>query len=141
MQPVQVILANEPRLLRGMLSRAINHTVGLEVVGEITDLAELLSTVAKSGARWVIVSLWPPDRVPSEVEAILDKNPSICVLGIAADSSQVRIRCAQSPENVLEGPSLDDLLWTLRHPIAAAGNGTRPGQQQRQPNAVGGEGN
>jgi hypothetical protein len=136
MLPVQVILANEPRLLRGLLSRAFNQSAGLEVVEEITDLADLPAAVARTGARWVIVSLWSPGQVPSAVQAVLDENPAVCALGLAAGSSDVRIRCGESREDVLHNPSLDELLATLRHPMALAGNGTQSHETQARPGTV-----
>ncbi len=115
MPPVRVILANQPRLLREMLNRAISRAPGLTVVREIADPADLARVAVESQAHWVIVSLWPAGEAPPLVKAILAANPAVCVLGIAADIDRVKIRCGESEERVLQDPSLDGLLATLRH--------------------------
>jgi hypothetical protein len=113
MQTSRVILANEPRLLRGMLRRAVCGAPGLEVVGEVTDLARLPPLVNQSKAQWVVVSLWPDGLVPRAVQSLLVENSSLCILGIAADGSQARIKCAESPEKVLHNLSLGKLIAIL----------------------------
>jgi hypothetical protein len=111
---VQVILANEPRLLRGMLGRVIRQIHGLEIAGEVTDLTQLPSVIEQSGAHWVIVSIWPAGEMPPMIEGILARYHSVRVLGMAADGSEAKLIGAGLPEKALTGLSLDDLIATLR---------------------------
>ena len=113
MQASRVILANEPRLLRGMLRRVIARIPGLEVVGEVTDPAMLPSLINETEAQWVLTSAWPEGRPPSAVQFLLAERSSVCVLGLAADGSQARIVCAGASEETREGLSLEDLLTIL----------------------------
>jgi DNA-binding NarL/FixJ family response regulator len=113
MQSSQVILANEPRLLRGMLKRVIAKAPGLQVVGEVTDPAKLSSLIQQTNARWVIVSLWPRGFLPSTLEFLLTEHSSLCILGVAADGSQARIKRAESPEEDLPNLSLGKLIAVL----------------------------
>jgi hypothetical protein len=114
MQTSRVILANEPRLLRGMLRRVLARTPGLKVVGEVTDLAKLSSLVRRCRAQWVVVSTGTEGRVPSAVQSLLVEGSSLCILGMAADGSQAKILRTGSPEETREGLSLDDLVATLQ---------------------------
>lgn len=114
MQLSQVVLANEPRLLRGMLKRVIAKAPGLQVVGEATDPAKLSSMIRQTGARWVIVSLWPEGLLPGSLEALLAEHASVSILGVAADGSQARIKRHESPEEVLHSLSLARLIAILR---------------------------
>ena len=113
MQPSQVILANEPRLLRGILKRVLARAPGLQVVGEVTDPAKLSSLIQQTDAQWVIVSLWPEGLVPSAIESLLTEHSSVCILGMAADGSQARIVRAESPEEDLHNLSLGKLIAVL----------------------------
>ena len=113
MQTSRVILANEPRLLRGMLRRVIARIPGLEVVGEVTDAAMLPSLVDETEVQWIITSAWPEGRPPSAVQSLLAGRSSVCILGMAADGSQARIVCADATEETREGLSLEDLLTIL----------------------------
>ena len=110
----RVILANEPRLLRGMLRRAIARAPGLQVVGETSDLDDLPALVRKSGSHWAIVSLWPPGLPPFAIRALLLEQPALSVLGVAADGSQARIARLTWQEETREGLSLADLLSILQ---------------------------
>jgi DNA-binding NarL/FixJ family response regulator len=115
MRSSRVVMAMESRLLRGMLCRAIGNAPGLQVVGEVTDAAALSSTVEATDARWVIVSIWPDDRLPEGLRSLLANHPALCLLGMAADGSQAKIRCAGCPEKILNSLSLDDLIATLHN--------------------------
>jgi hypothetical protein len=114
MQTSRVILANEPRLLRGMLRRAIAGVPGLEVVGEVTDPAELSSLIGQSEAQWVIVSIWSEGTVPSALKSVLARRSALCILGLAADGSQAKVVCPGSNEDTRTRLSLDELIAILR---------------------------
>jgi DNA-binding NarL/FixJ family response regulator len=113
MQLSQVVLANEPRLLRGMLKHVITKTPGLQVAGEARDPAELPILIRQAKAQWVIVSLWPEGLLPSAIESLLSEHASVCFLGMAADGSQARIKRAEAPEENLHDLSLGKLLAVL----------------------------
>ena len=114
MKTSRVILANEPPLLRGLLRRALARTPGLQVVGEVTDLAELPSLASRYKAQWVVVSTGTEGRVPGAVESLLVDGSPLCILGMAADGSQAKIVCTGSPEETRDGLSLDDLIAILQ---------------------------
>jgi AmiR/NasT family two-component response regulator len=113
MQTSRVILANEPRLLRGMLRRAIARAPGLEVVGEVTDPAELASFIKQNEVQWVIVSIWREESVPSAVRTLLGGRSTPCILGLAADGSRAKIACTGAEKDTRGGLSLDDLIAIL----------------------------
>lgn len=114
MECYRVVLANQPRLLRGLLNRVLAKAPGVEVVSEELDPRRLSSTVAQNKADWVIVSLWQDGEMPFALENLLVEHPSMCLLGMASDGSQVRIRCAAAGDTALGSLSLDDFLATLR---------------------------
>ncbi len=109
----RVIVANEPRLFREMLRRAINKIPGLAVVGEVADLEALLPMLAETGAEWVIVSLTPSGQMPEGIEPLLVTCPSLRILGVAGDGSRVHIKWVEFHEESLEGLSLDELSALL----------------------------
>ena len=114
MQTSRVILANESRLLRGMLRRAIRRTAGLRVVGEATDPADLSVLLSQTEAQWVIVSIWPGGLLPSMVRSLLVDHSSLCILGMASDGSQAKIVCGDLIQETRDGLSLDDLIAILK---------------------------
>jgi AmiR/NasT family two-component response regulator len=106
-----------------MLRRTIAGVPGLEVVGEVTDPAELSSLIRQSEAQWVIVSIGSEETVPSALKSGLAQRPALCILGLAADGSQASVVCAGSSEATLDGLSLDDLIAILKErDVSYSGN-------------------
>ncbi len=120
MEPHRILVANEARFLREMLKRAFEKVPSLSVAGEITDPARLASAIGQTGAEWVIVSLRPDGAMPEMIEPLLAEYPAVRFLGVAMDGSQVKMKWIESREDVLEGPSLDDLIAILRDDLPAS---------------------
>jgi hypothetical protein len=96
-----------------MLKRALARAPGLQVAGEVTDPAKLSSLIQQTNAQWVIVSLWSEGLVPGAIESLVTEHSSVCILGVAADGSQARIKRAESPEEELHNLSLGKLIAVL----------------------------
>lgn len=114
MEPQQIILANEPRLLRKLLARVFEKTPGVKVVCEVGNLAELPSAVEQTDPQWMVVSLWQQGKLPDVIKSILVQHPSIKVMGMAANGSAIAIKCPEAQERPLSDLSLSDLLAVLR---------------------------
>jgi DNA-binding NarL/FixJ family response regulator len=114
MKSYRVILANQPRLLRSLLRRVLRNTGDIDVVGEVTDLDYLLSTVEQTDAQWIIVSLWQNGDFPERLRSLMVQHPALCLLGLATDGSRAIIRCSGAAEVAVSSPSLENLFTTLR---------------------------
>lgn len=90
-QTSKIILANQPRLLRGMLKRVLQRDPDLCVVEEIVDLGNLATAIKREEADWVIVSFPVGGEIPEFINALLAAHPHVGVLAIATDGSQVKI--------------------------------------------------
>lgn len=133
--PSRVILANETRLFREMLKRAIIRSPHLRVVGDVKAGTDLASMIEETDVQWVIVSLSPNGKVPEVANTLLAEHPSVAVLAVTADGSQVRIgwtepcekalalapdggqvqlRWTEIKDKRLEDLSLDQLITVLR---------------------------
>jgi chemotaxis response regulator CheB len=113
MKSHRVILANESRLLREMLERAINKAPDLEVVGQLTDFARLPSLLENTDAQAVILPLLPTGKIPGVADSLLAEHPSLQVLAIAADGSQVKAKWLEPHEKDLGDLSLGELIAIL----------------------------
>jgi hypothetical protein len=100
-----------------MLSRVIDKAPGLQVVAELQDLSKYPDVVRQTGADWTILLLDPDEQVPEIVEQVLNQQPSMRLLVMAVDGSQVRMRWIEPHEISLDDKSLDDLLTILRRDV------------------------
>jgi hypothetical protein len=118
MQSHRIVLVKGARFLHEMLKRVIEKTPDLQVVDEVTDLTRLSPAVTHSEAQWVIVSLPLDGEIPDVVNSLLFKHPSVRILAMATDGSQVRMKWLESHEEALDDLSLDELFALLRgqHP-------------------------
>jgi DNA-binding NarL/FixJ family response regulator len=114
MQSRRIILVNGSRFLHEMLKRVIEKTPDLQVVDEVADLTRLSPAIAHTDAQWVIMSLPLDGEIPEVVRSLLIAHPSVRILAMATDGSQVRIKWLESHEEALDDLSLDELIAVLR---------------------------
>jgi hypothetical protein len=114
METHQIILANEPRLLRGLLRRAINKIPGLDVVDEVENVSRLPSAVKQWNAEWLVVPLLSDGEMPHNLASLLREHASLSLLGMAGDGSEVRILRPERPEERLCDLSLAELVAVFR---------------------------
>jgi hypothetical protein len=123
MQSRQIILANEPRLLRSMFCRVFGKMPALEVAGEVSDLAGLAPVIDRTEVQWVIVSLSSEGRLPDDIQPLVARHPSLGIMGIAVDGSVVKIQRGGHAETAMSALSLDQLVAVLfqQQPALSAG--------------------
>lgn len=114
MAETEVILAIEPRLLREFLQRAIAKEPSLRVVIESEGLERLPSLPESSRTGWLVVSLAANATLPLSLDLLLSRQPDLCVVGVADDGSQARIRRPGSLDVEITGLSLARLVAILQ---------------------------
>jgi DNA-binding NarL/FixJ family response regulator len=110
----RIILVNESRLMRDMLKKVINKSPGLEIVIELTDLADLPETARQIEAEWAIVLLPPDQQVPDLVEQVVKEQQSMRFLLMGVDGSHARMKWNEPHEVPLDEKNLNELLDVLR---------------------------
>jgi chemotaxis response regulator CheB len=109
----RILLVTEPRLLREMVERVIEKAPGLEVVGEIDNMADLVPMIEETGADWLVVFLPPDEQLPVGFQEILTTHPSIRVLAFASDGSQIEMKWVEFHAKALDRINLDELISVL----------------------------
>lgn len=85
--PHLIVLANEPRMLREMLQRALDSTPGFIVVDQNADLHQLSDLLQQVQLDWLVVTLGADGDVAREVFTWLKRSPTLSVLALAADGA------------------------------------------------------
>ena len=110
----KIIIADRNRLLREMLTKAINADEHLKIVHILTSLDDLSEHVESDKADWVILSYaWGNESLPPEVNEMMISFPDVGVMQVSPDGSQVRLRWLEERKRVLDGISLDKFIQLL----------------------------
>ena len=85
MNPIRVLVANRPRLIRELVMATISDQPDIEVVGEIQQEDELEHAVEETHPDFLIVALERSNNLPDVCKTILRNHPQMRVIAIAAD--------------------------------------------------------
>jgi DNA-binding NarL/FixJ family response regulator len=85
MNPIRVLVANRPRLIRELVMATISDQPDIEIVGEIQQEAELEHAVEETHPDFLIVALEKSNSLPDVCESILRSHPQMRVIAIASD--------------------------------------------------------
>ena len=106
----KVLLVNGSRFLREILRRVFEKSVDFTVVGEIDYSQNLSTNIRETAADWVVVSLPPGSKLPDHFKTLmLTEFPTIRVMGISADGSEVRVEWVGVREKDFHGLTLAGL--------------------------------
>jgi hypothetical protein len=110
----RIIMANQPRLWRELLSYVIEKTPDLQVVGNISNISKLYSFVEQSQPNWVIISLPSSGNIPRIISKFINSHPSIAILAISQDGTHVKVKRPKYREREIENISLEELISLLK---------------------------
>ena len=85
MNPIRVLVANRPRLIRELVMATISDQPDIEIVGEIQQEAELEHAVEETHPDFLIVALEKSNSLPDVCASILRSHPQMRVIAIASD--------------------------------------------------------
>ena len=85
MQPIRVVIANRPRLMRELLLSTITEQPDIEIVAEIQDEREIPGIVDGTQPDFLIIALGDSDQLPASYDALLRRHPQMNILAVAPD--------------------------------------------------------
>lgn len=115
MSDQRIILANNSRLLREMLSRILLKSDRLEVVQEVDDQTQLPAAIEQENAEWVIVSLPLGASIPGWAHTYLQTHPFTRIMAVSADGSMIKMKWFESHEAEFTDLTLKDLIHILEN--------------------------
>jgi len=80
---LRVLVANQPRLMRELIVGALTDQPDIEIVGEVTDDAEVPSQVGKILPDLVVISLDQSGERPVLCDTILHQHPEVRIIAVA----------------------------------------------------------
>ena len=106
-ETLQIIMANQPRMLREMLSHIFNHTKQVNVIGEVTHVSQLPLLVELMNPSWVVLTLCENGSFPDVADEIIDRDPDVGILAFSANGGCARARFRNM---TFEGMALGELI-------------------------------
>jgi AmiR/NasT family two-component response regulator len=85
---LRVLVANQPRLMRELIVSTLADQPDIEIVGEVTDDAEIPSEVAKIMPDLVVISMDQSGTRPVLCDTILHQHPEVRIIAVAFDKNQ-----------------------------------------------------
>lgn len=88
---IRILVANRPRLMREVILATFADQPGIEIVGEVSNDAEIPDRVHKTLPDLLVVSLDDPGKRPNICDTVLREHPEMRI--IAVSSKQNRSVC------------------------------------------------
>jgi DNA-binding NarL/FixJ family response regulator len=80
----RVLVANRPKLMREVILTALAQQPGVEIVGEVSDEAEILSQVHATAPDLLVIELDETGQRPSICDRVLREHPDLRVIAVAS---------------------------------------------------------
>jgi hypothetical protein len=110
---IRIVVASVPRMLEGILRRAINQSVDMTTVATLTGDEDPRLAVVRTQPHAVVLG---ETRDPQDVvvTALLRALPSTTVVALSANGRRAVVHQTDEPPVTLEDASPQDLLDTVR---------------------------
>lgn len=110
----RILLVDGSPFLRDILRRVLEKTTRCSIVGEIEFSENLSDMIRETHANLIIISLPPGSKLPRHFRTLmLTEFPSIRVLGISSDGSEVRLEWVDFHEKDFRGLTFDEFHQLL----------------------------
>lgn len=84
-QPIRVLVANQPRLMRELVLETILEQPDIEIVAEIQNEEEIANAVDGTHPDFLIIALDESGRRPSLCDTLLLRYPKMKILALAPE--------------------------------------------------------
>jgi DNA-binding NarL/FixJ family response regulator len=85
---IRVLVANRPKLIRELILTALADQPGIEIVGEVSDDAEIPQRVQETLPDLLVIALDEPGRRPRVCDAVLREHPHLRIIAVASDQNR-----------------------------------------------------
>jgi DNA-binding NarL/FixJ family response regulator len=85
---IRVLVANRPKLMRELILATLADEPGIEIVGEVSDEAEIPNRVHQSLPDLLVIALDEPGKRPEICDAVLREHPQVRIIAVASDQNR-----------------------------------------------------
>jgi DNA-binding NarL/FixJ family response regulator len=80
----RILVANRPKLMREVILAALAEHPGIEIVGEVSDEAEILEQVRDNHPDLLVIALDETEQRPAICDRILREHPDLRIIAVAS---------------------------------------------------------
>jgi len=83
-KPVRVLVANRPKLMRELIVSTLGDEPGIEIVGEVTEEADIAEMVRQVSPDLLVIELDEPSKRPQLCDVLLRDHPELRIIAVAS---------------------------------------------------------
>jgi len=83
-RPVRVLVANRPKLMRELIVSTLGDEPGIEIVGEVTEEADIAEMVRQVSPDLLVIELDEPSKRPQLCDVLLRDHPELRIIAVAS---------------------------------------------------------
>jgi DNA-binding NarL/FixJ family response regulator len=80
----RILVANRPKMMRDVIVATLSDQPDIEIVGEVSEEAEILSQVQATLPDLLVIALDETERRPAICDLVLREHPDVRILAVAS---------------------------------------------------------
>ena len=80
---IRILVANRPKLMRELLLTTLSEQTGIEVIGEVTESADIQNFVDKTSPDLLVIDAEEPGKRPQICDMLLRDHPQMRIIAVA----------------------------------------------------------
>jgi len=85
---IRILVANRPKLMRELILETLAGEPGIEIVGEVSDEAEIPARVHQTLPDLLVIALDEPGKRPRVCDAVLRDHPQMRIIAVAPEENR-----------------------------------------------------
>jgi DNA-binding NarL/FixJ family response regulator len=84
---IRILVANRPKLMRELMLATLSDEPGIEIVGEVSDEAEIRQRVRQTSPDLLVIALDEPAKRPDICDTLLRDQPGLRIIAVASQQN------------------------------------------------------
>jgi DNA-binding NarL/FixJ family response regulator len=84
---IRILVANRPKLMRELILATLSDEPGIEIVGEVSDEAEIRQRVRQTSPDLLVIALDEPAKRPDICDTLLRDQPGLRIIAVASQQN------------------------------------------------------
>ena len=84
---LRVLVANRPKLMRELILATLSDEPGIEIVGEVSDEAEIRQRGSQTSPDLLVIALDEPAKRPDICDTLLRDQPGLRIIAVASQQN------------------------------------------------------